>query len=168
MTSRYKLSLVEGAVNFADRNLHSLELGEFGKPTREKLSLRQVKAAQAAEDGDALSVEALRERLALLTRAQTVARGNPGLQDLLGADLVLRPAVPVSAANAALDEIGCILRAAICRRTEQVREFLQNLALDTLVGLAGPSGQALLRAVTGIRRTGAGSRDHGARRRGGR
>ncbi len=148
LTSRYRFSLVEGAANLADRNLHSLELGEFGERAREKLSLRQVKAAQAAEDGDVLSGEALGERLTLLARAQTVARGNPGLQDLLGAELVLRPAVPVSAAKAALDEMEAYLAGGDLPRTEQVREFLQNLALDTLVGLAGPSGRALLQAVT--------------------
>jgi tetratricopeptide (TPR) repeat protein len=148
LTSRFAFSLIEGGVDLAAQKLAALELGELGDRARDKLSLRQIKAAQAAEDGDALSGAALGERLPLLARAQSVARGNPGLQDLLGADFVLRPAVPVAAAAAALEEMEKYLTGGELPRTEAVREFLQSLALDTLLGLAGPSGEALLRAAT--------------------
>ncbi|HME23578.1 MAG TPA: CHAT domain-containing protein [Acetobacteraceae bacterium] len=148
LTSRFAFSLIEGGNDLAEQKLVALELGEFGERAREKLSLRQIRVAQAAQDGDALTGAALDERLALLTRAQAVARGNPGLQDLLGADLALRPAVPAAAAEAALEEMERYLSGGDLPQAEAVREFLQNLALDALLDLAGASGQALLRAAT--------------------
>ncbi|MBK1662853.1 hypothetical protein, partial [Paracraurococcus ruber] len=123
-------------------------LSEFSDTARRKLALRQLKAAQVPETGAALDPAELEARLPLLERVQGLARGNPGLQDLLGANLVLRPAVPVAEAGAVLDEVAAYLGAGDLPRAEQVRKFLQELAIDALLGLAGPTGCDLLRAVT--------------------
>jgi CHAT domain/AAA ATPase domain len=147
LTSRFPFSLVEGGIDLAGRKLAELELGELTERARDKLAWRQIKAAQEG-DAAALDAAALAQRLPLLGRAQAVARGNPGLQDLLGSDFVLRPAVPPVAAAATLDEMEQYLAGGTLPQTEAVREFLQNLAIDQLLALAGPASQALLRAAT--------------------
>jgi hypothetical protein len=82
----------------------------------------------------------LAPRLALLERAEGLARGNPGLQDLLGADFVLRPAVPPAAAKAALDEMEVYLQGGALPKTEAARAFLEDLAIGKLLDLAGRRG----------------------------
>ena len=167
LTSRYRFSLVEGGADLADRNLHSLELGEFGERAREKLSLRQVKAAQAAEDGDALSGEALDERLTLLARAQTVARGNPGLQDLLGAE------PRVASGGAGVGRQGGTGRngGVSCGRRSAADRTGAGIPPEPGAGHAGgsrrPERPGAAAGGHGVPSAGAGSRDHGAGRRGG-
>ena len=85
--------------------LADLELSEFSDTSSRKLALRQIKAARAPQDGPALDEAGLLVRLPLLEQAQALARGNPGLQDLLGSDFVLRPAVPPQRAQAVLAEM---------------------------------------------------------------
>jgi tetratricopeptide (TPR) repeat protein len=139
LTSRFPFALVEDGKNLA-ATLAELELGEFSDKARQKLALRQVRAVPD-EAG-------LAERLPLLERTQTLARGNPGLQDLLGAGLVLRPGVTPKQAAATLDEVQAYLQGGALPRTEAVRRFLEQLGIDALRALAGPSGQALLRGMT--------------------
>ena len=155
LTSRYPFTLVEGGQDLAAR-LAEVELSEFGETARRKLALRQIKAAQVPEPAAGAGGECpvpldpagLEARLPLLARVQELARGNPGLQDLLGADLVLRSAVPVEEAAAVLDQVKAYLEAGDLPRSKQVREFLQELAVDKLLELAGATGQDLLQAAT--------------------
>ena len=67
---------------------------------------------------------------------------------MLGSDFVLRPAVPPERAQAVLAEMAAYLKGGAQPKTEEVREFLQNLAIDALLELAGPANQDLLRAMT--------------------
>ena len=147
LTSRYRFALVEDGRDLAD-GLADLELSEFSDTSRRKLALRQIKAARAPQDGPALDEAGLLARLPLLEQAQALARGNPGLQDLLGSDFVLRPAVPLERAQAVLAEMAAYLQGGALPKTEEVRTFLQNLAIDALLDLAGAASRDLLRAMT--------------------
>lgn len=95
ITSRFPFRLEQAGRNLAE-GLECIELTSFDDTTERKLTLRQQNAAQALGLGD------LAAREALLPRARAAARGNPGLLDLLIARLLLNPAVPLSAAEAAL------------------------------------------------------------------
>ena len=147
LTSRYRFQLVEDGRDLAD-GLADLELSEFSDTSRRKLALRQIKAARAPLDGPALDEAGLVARLPLLEQAQALARGNPGLQDLLGSDFVLRPSVPPERVEAVLAEMAAYLKGGTQPKTEEVRAFLENLAIDELLQLAGPTNRDLLRAMT--------------------
>jgi tetratricopeptide (TPR) repeat protein len=88
------------------------------------------------------------ERAGLVARALAVSRGNPGLQDLIGLRLLYAEQVPVERAEAAISGVEAYLRQGELPADAQVREFLENLALDTLLEQAGPAHVALLRALT--------------------
>ncbi len=147
LTSRYRFQLVEDGRDLAD-GLADLELSEFSDTSRRKLALRQIKAARAPQDGPALDEAGLTALLPLLEQALALARGNPGLQDLLGSDFVLRPAAPLERVEAVLAEMAEYLQGGTLPKTEEVRTFLQNLAIDALLDLAGPATRDLLRAMT--------------------
>lgn len=83
-----------------------------------------------------------------MEQAQALSRGNPALQDLLGSDFVLRPAVLPERARAVLNEREAYLEGGAQPKTEEVREFLRNLAIDELLKLAGSANRDLLRAMT--------------------
>ncbi len=88
------------------------------------------------------------ERAGLADRAVAVSRGNPGLQDLIGLRLVYGEQVALDRAEAAVNGMEAYLRQGDLPPDAAVRAFLENLALDSLVDEAGPSGLALLRAAT--------------------
>jgi hypothetical protein len=99
ITSRFPFRLAGDIEDLAGR-LVRIELSSFGEIAERKLLLRQQAVAQELKLSD------LAAREALLSRARIAARGNPGLQDLLIARLMLNPAVPLAAAEAALVEDG--------------------------------------------------------------
>src|SRR6266851_4456572 len=147
ITSRFPFSLVDDGEELAAK-LSPLQLPPVQEITRRKLLLRQVEAARTRPGpGMALDDRTIDERLPLLERALRAARGNPGLQDLLGDRLVLRGALPQARVEAALKQIEEYLTGGALPEDEEVREFLQNLALDQLLEEAGAAGQALLRAA---------------------
>ena len=88
------------------------------------------------------------ERAGLAARAVTVSRGNPGLQDLIGLKLVYGEHVALERAETAVAGMEAYLRQGDLPADGEVREFLENLALDTLLDEAGPANLALLRAAT--------------------
>ena len=88
------------------------------------------------------------ERAGLAARALAVSCGNPGLQDLIGLRLVYGEHVGLDRAEAAVAGMEAYLRRGDLPADAEVRAFLENLALDTLLEEAGPSNLALLRAVT--------------------
>lgn len=146
ITSRFPFSLVDDGEELAAK-LYPLQLPPLQEITRRKLLRRQVDAARARPGGMALDDKTIDERLPLLERALQAARGNPGLQDLLEDRLVLRRALPQARVEAALKQIEEYLSGGVMPADEEVREFLQNLALDQLLEEAGAAGQALLRAA---------------------
>jgi tetratricopeptide (TPR) repeat protein len=147
VTSRFRFSLVDDGVELADK-LWPLQLPPFNETAQRKLTLRQQDAARSRrEPGMALDDATLATRLPLLERAQQLACGNPGLQDLLGDRLVLRRAVPQARIEAVLEQTAAYLGGGELPEGEEVREFMQNLALDQLLEEASTAGQALLRSL---------------------
>ena len=92
--------------------------------------------------------ERLAERAGLAARALAVSRGNPGLQDLIGLRLVYGEQVGLERAEAAVAGMEAYLRQGGLPADAEVRAFLENLALDTLLQEAGAANVALLRAAT--------------------
>jgi tetratricopeptide (TPR) repeat protein len=141
ITSRFPFSLPAGKEDLAAR-FERIELASFNDTAERKLTLRHRAAAHTQHLAD------LEQREALLPRARTAARGNPGLLELLSGCLVLNPAVPLAQAEAALDQMEAYLAQGALPATEALREQLQAIAVSTLLNLAGSAGQALLRAMT--------------------
>jgi hypothetical protein len=136
ITSRFPFVL-----DGSERHLFELPLPPLSEAAQRKLELRQKEAA--ADEG--LTGKAFDEREKLLARVPSIARGNPGLQDLIGRKLVLSRAVSVEHASRALDEMEAWLRQGDLPSDAEVREFLENLAVETLLDLAGKPGRAVLR-----------------------
>jgi hypothetical protein len=77
-----------------------------------------------------------------------IARGNPGLQDLVGLRLVFSDQVPIDRATQVLDDMERWLAGGDLPDEAKVREFLKDLAIDTLLEQAGPAGRKLLQAIS--------------------
>lgn len=137
ITSRFPFVL-EGL----EARLLPIQLPPFSPADRRKLQRRQ---GDVAHQGQPLPD--LEAREALLTQVAEIARGNPGLQDLLGTGLVLSPGVPLERARALLAHMDTWLAGTALPEPE-VRDFLEHLAVGTLLDLAGETGRDLLRALT--------------------
>ena len=134
VTSRFTFAL--GGL---EARLEPVQLRPLSQVARRKLQRRH----QALTPADRQA-----ERSGLAGRALAVSRGNPGLQDLIGLRLVYAEQVPVRRAEAAVASMEAYLRQGDLPPDSEVRAFLEDLALDTLVQQAGPSNLALLRAAT--------------------
>jgi tetratricopeptide (TPR) repeat protein len=139
VTSRYRFSL-----HGLENRLHEIQLSPLSEAAQSKLRLRQREAA--ADSG--FSAEALEEREALLERVASAAKGNPGLQDLLGRRLLLSDAVPLERAEQALAETEVWLAQGDLPSEVEVRDFLRQLGVDELIGLAGDRARETLRRLT--------------------
>ncbi|WP_074769913.1 CHAT domain-containing protein [Magnetospirillum fulvum] len=144
LTSRFPFTLVDGDVELT-ATLAEIQVPPFSDGAGDKLRRRQV--AVARREVPDLTDAVLAGRRELLWRAQAVARGNPGLQDLLGARLVLRPSVPVERVEAVLAEMEVWLWGGTRPQDETVRATLENMAVEALLDLAGGAERALLRAM---------------------
>jgi tetratricopeptide (TPR) repeat protein len=127
-----------------EQKLFELPLPPLSDAAQRKLELRQKEAA--ADEG--LTGKAFSDRERLHKRVAGIARGNPGLQDLIGRKLVLSKAVSLEQASQALDEMDAWLSQGDLPSDAEVREFLENLAVDALLDLAGKPGRAVLRDLT--------------------
>ncbi len=127
-----------------EERLFEVPLAPLSEAAQRKLELRQKEAA--ADEG--LTGKAFDEREAMLARVPGIARGNPGLQDLIGRRLVLSAAVAMDRARRTLDEMEAWLKQGDLPSDAEVRAFLENLAVDALLELAGKAGQASLRKLT--------------------
>jgi CHAT domain/AAA ATPase domain len=136
ITSRFPFVL-EGL----EERLLPIQLPPFSPADRRKLQRRQGDAAHQGQPAPDLEA-----REALLTQVAAIARGNPGLQDLLGPGLVLSPSVALERARELLARMDAWLAGAASPEPE-VQGFLQNLAVETLLDLAGQAGRDLLRAL---------------------
>jgi tetratricopeptide (TPR) repeat protein len=139
ITSRFAFAL-----DGLEERLLELPLPPLSDAAQRKLELRQKEAAADA----GLTGKAFDEREKLLARVPGIARGNPGLQDLIGRKLILSAAVAVERATQTLDEMEAWLEQGDLPSDAEVRAFLENLAVDALLDLAGKAGQALLRRLT--------------------
>jgi hypothetical protein len=127
-----------------ERRLFELPLPPLSEAAQRKLERRQ---REAAADGG-LTGQAFTEREELLRRVPAIARGNPGLQDLIGRKLILSTAVTFARAQRTVAEMEAWLAKGDLPSDTEVRAFLENLAVDALLDLAGATGQALLRGLT--------------------
>jgi tetratricopeptide (TPR) repeat protein len=145
LTSRYRLYL-----DGLEDKLLSLPLPPLSAAAQGKLMDRQQLAVQSGptEKVRAEGGKLLDERADLLARVPGIARGNPGLQDLIGRKLVLSRAVTSEHAVKVLVEMEAWLAQGELPSDAQVREFLENLTIDQLIALAGDDGRALLRRLT--------------------
>ncbi|MGI5238759.1 tetratricopeptide repeat protein [Dactylosporangium sp. CA-139066] len=135
LTSRYTFTL-DG---LQDR-VQAVQLRPLSPVAQAKLQLRQQGLAPAGLQAD---------RAGLAERAVAVARGNPGLQDLIGLRLVYDEAVDTDRAERAVADMEAYLdRGDALPAEEQVRTFLEDLAIDTLLDQAGPAHRGLARALT--------------------
>ncbi len=134
VTSRFTFTL--GGL---EARLQDVQLRPLSQVAQRKLQRRQQALTPP---------ERLAERSGLAGRAVGVSRGNPGLQDLIGLKLVYGEQVGLDRAEAAVTGMEAYLQQGGLPADAEVRAFLENLALDTLLEEAGTAGVALLRAVT--------------------
>lgn len=147
LTSRFTFTLVDEHGDELAGRLVEQHLGLLNDSEREKLSRRQVEMAKLSDTQRKSASEAEMQHH-LLARAQGLSQGIPGLQDLLGRKIVLDPAVSTATAEATLDAVQAWLDGGALPEAVEVRAFLENLALQTMLDLAGDGGRALLRAAT--------------------
>ncbi|GGN62521.1 hypothetical protein GCM10010112_20770 [Actinoplanes lobatus] len=134
VTSRFRFSL-----NGLESRLEPIQLEPLSDASQRKLSTRQK----------ALTSEGIRvARKELARRAVAVSHGNPGLQDLIGLRLVYSDQVDETRAGNVLDGMETYLARGDLPSDAEVRRFLEALALDALIDLAGPGNIGLLRALT--------------------
>jgi tetratricopeptide (TPR) repeat protein len=134
ITSRFTFTL--GGL---EKRLEAVQLRPLSRVGQHKLQRRQQAAAPAGS---------LPGRSGLAARAVMASRGNPGLQDLAVQRLVYGEQVSAERAEAAVAGMEAYLAQGALPADGEVRAFLENLALDTLLLQAGPSNVALLRAAT--------------------
>ncbi|MBW6439963.1 CHAT domain-containing protein [Actinoplanes hulinensis] len=133
-TSRFRF-----AVNGLETRLEPIQLEPLSEASQRKLSTRQK----------ALTTDDLRtSRKDLARRAVTVSHGNPGLQDLIALRLVYSDQVDESRAENVVAGMESYLSRGDLPSDTVVRGFLENLALDALIDLAGSDNIALVRALT--------------------
>ncbi|MBW6439300.1 CHAT domain-containing protein [Actinoplanes hulinensis] len=134
MTSRFRFTL-----DGLDSRLEQVPLRPLSPVAQRKLLNRQ----QAQ-----VTLQRRQERDALAERAMTVSRGNPGLQDLIGLRLVFSDQIDLGRAESAVAGMEDYLHQGQPPSEAKLREFLENLALDTLIEQAGQAHRALLRGLT--------------------
>ncbi|MFD1524373.1 tetratricopeptide repeat protein [Pseudonocardia yunnanensis] len=134
LTSRFTFAL-----NGLEAQLQPVQLRPLSTVAQRKLQRRQQALTPSQQQV---------ERAGLAARALSVSRGNPGLQDLIGLRLVYGEQVPLRRAEAAVAGMETYLHQGDLPSDAEVRVFLENLALDTLLQEAGPADRALLRATT--------------------
>ncbi|MEV0104102.1 tetratricopeptide repeat protein, partial [Nocardia sp. NPDC050789] len=134
ITSRFTFTL-----DGLESRLEPVQLRSMSLVAQHKLQRRQQGLA---------SEQCRKERAELAERAITVSRGNPGLQDLIGQRVVYNEHVPNARAETTVIEMEAYLHQGDLPADAEVRSFLENLALDALLGEAGTASVALLRAAT--------------------
>ena len=134
VTSRYTFTL-----DGLETRLEAVQLRPLSPVAQHKLQRRQQALTPAGR---------LAERSELAARALAVSRGNPGLQDLIVFRLVYGEQVGPERGEAAVAGMEAYLQQGDLPADTEVRAFLENLALDTLLQEAGAPNVALLRAAT--------------------
>ena len=138
-TSRFQFTLPSGAIDLADRlldvPLHGMDTRESRKQARAKLRL-EVESKKKVKNLPAL--------VRVMERIIDAAQGNPGLQDILFRLCLDDPA----ACERCLGQMEEYRRSGALPAEDKVRQFLENLAIEALIGLLKPAQKELLRAAT--------------------
>ncbi|MDM8539507.1 CHAT domain-containing protein, partial [Desulfococcaceae bacterium HSG9] len=132
-TSRYRFNLTYNGRNMADK------LADLPLPPMRDYEGRKQAAAKEKALPDLKTAKPER-----IERCIKMARGNPGLQDLLFGMACQAP----QQCDQALDDMDAYIRKG--REPDEARllEFMQNLAVERLIALLSPSEKELLRAST--------------------
>ncbi len=144
-TCRYRFTCPHDGHDLADADhlldvpLHGMNDREARKQADARLRLPDLARRVARLTPDRR--KALEEQIA---RAITLARGNPGLQDLLFTLAVEHP----DSCGRCLDQMEEFLRSGTLPAEDAIRKFLENLALAALFDLLTPAQREFLRAAT--------------------
>lgn len=138
ITTRFPFVLGDGTTDLT-KQLCRIQLSEFQAPAHKKLQRRQVDHLVPVQQGH------LEHRLLLLELAENLA-GKPGLQDLLGAKLVLNSSVPVARVETILTQLAEYRNGKDLPADSELRKFLLNL--EVVLGEADNESRDLLRAIT--------------------
>jgi len=136
LTSRFPFVL-----NGLEERLLAVQLPPLSEAAKRKLQLRQIEAAA----DNVLAGSEAEQRAELVRRVPAIARGNPGLQDLIGRRIVLSNSVTLEHAERTLREMESWLAGGELPADAGVRQFLVNLAIDALIELGADAGKRLLR-----------------------
>ncbi|MEO1018355.1 MAG: hypothetical protein AAFY56_11760, partial [Pseudomonadota bacterium] len=140
VTTRYAFAL-----DGLEENFRAIALPPLSPTSQHKLELRQ---AETALEESTKPLEDLEGRLKLLATARDLGRGNPGFQDLMARELVLRPEISLDHAERDIESVRAWLHGGSLPDEPVVRNFLENLSLNDLLNLAGMANVELLRALT--------------------
>ncbi|MDP7559903.1 MAG: hypothetical protein QF745_05135, partial [Planctomycetota bacterium] len=139
LTSRYQFHLSDETRDLTD-TLLDLPL----PPTSEIEAHKQYRQTRKNRNLDNERDESIKTgQHELVDRAIALGMGNPGLHDLLYGFIHNNP----QEAEKVLSEMEDYKNKGSHPKEEKLREFLENLAIGSLLRLAGPSGMALLRAL---------------------
>ncbi|MCP5093720.1 MAG: CHAT domain-containing protein, partial [Gammaproteobacteria bacterium] len=148
LTSRYQFTLTDSSADGELANkLYPLQPPPLPQSTRRKLTLRQTQQImRESSQTTPVSETDLEAKRSLLARTEKVARGNPGLQELL-TGLIFAPSATAAGSAQTLDQMEAYLTGQTGSQLneEKIQAFLQDLALEKLVGLASPAARELLR-----------------------
>jgi tetratricopeptide (TPR) repeat protein len=136
-TSRFRFALPDGSDHGRDLADY---LEQVPLPSMDEVERRKQLHAKLRSLGKD-------ERLAYDERSQrilSIAGGNPGLQDCL----LLLALESGAACDRALEQMATYLARGTLPDEQKVRDFLQNLALDSLIALLTPHEHTLLAAST--------------------
>lgn len=144
-TCRFQFTCPHDGKDLADTD-HLLDVPLRGMNEREaqKQAGAKLRVPEVARVVARLSEQTRTVLKQQVERIIASARGNPGLQDLLFTLAVQDPA----ACDRCLAQMEEFLRSGKLPAEDKVRAFLENLALQSLIGLLTPTESELLRAST--------------------
>ena len=136
-TSRYRFTLPEAGTDLAGRLL-DLPLPGMSRRESHKQAFAKLRLHSTR-----ITADDLEELTGLLGRMVTSAQGNPGLQNLVFSLFLEDP----DSSKRCLDQLD-EFRATGAQPTEAaLQEFLENLTIETLLGLLQPAERELLRSM---------------------
>ena len=146
-TSRYQFRLEDGAIDQAGRlldlDLVPMQGYESRKQAAAKQRFQSARALTGLDDEPKIA-ERLQEVSKRLDKIIDAAQGNPGLQDLLFSLCLHEPV----ACDRCLEELGRYLESGELPEAEAVRQFLEDLAVRSLLDLLSEGERELLRCST--------------------
>jgi len=144
-TSRFQFTCPHDARDLADGDhLFHVPLRGMNEREARKQASAKLRAPEVAREWARLSEKDRGVLRRQIERIIATARGNPGLQDLLFTLAIQDP----SACDRCLAQMEEFLRSGTLPADDKIRAFLENLALQTLIGLLSSTQRELLRAST--------------------
>jgi len=136
ITSRFTFAL--GGL---EKKLHTIQLTEFSHEEQQKLLIRQRSIAQNTFDTTEYSI---REKI--LFQNKYISKGNPGLQDVLVDKIIFSQSISPEQALHVIEETKQYFTEGKLPTNDIIKNFMEDLSLDTLLGLTSDASASLLRA----------------------